>query len=307
MKKMIAGVVRRLGYDIVRHEIDAPRDLVRECCDRLSLAMIPAVPREWYEQACVPLFPQPTPVPQSPRLKFYQSVKDTVHNISMQQYFHVTERGREFLITDHYEGSHYQSRQRMLYTVYRECIGDSLKGMSVLDVGCSAGYYSFFCGQLGASQVLGIDARPEHADQFALLRGMLSMPDTIRYQPLDMEFALESLTSEFDVVLAQGVMYHVYDHPRFVKNLHRLTRRVLVLEGACSGRTDMLCKADMEETTNLRASVHGPVLYPSIPWTVNLLHWAGFSKVSYIMYPQDIAPSVEHAGLWRAMLVAVKE
>ena len=68
----------------------------------------------------------------------------------------------------------------------------------------------------------------------------------------------------------------------------------------------MLCKAEMEQVGNLRASIHGPVLYPSLPWMVTLLRWVGFRQVKYVMYPADLPDANGYAGLWRAMLVAEK-
>ena len=194
----------------------------------------------------------------------------------------------------------------MLYTAYAKCFGPRLDGLSVLDVGCSSGYYSFFCSRLGAAPVVGIDARPEHEDQFDLLHQMLGMPDTCRYRHVDMETELETMKESYDLVLAQGVLYHVYDHPRFLKNMFRLTRRVLVLEGECSGRSDNLCIAKMEETANLRSSVHGPVIYPSLSWMVELLRWVGFRGITYVQLPLEVEDTWRFADLYRAMLVAVK-
>jgi len=151
-----------------------------------------------------------------------------------------------------------------------------------------------------------VDARPEHEDQFDILHKTLGMPASCSYRHLDMELELETLEGPYDLVLAQGVLYHVYDHPRFLKNLHRLTRGVLVLEGHCSGHSDLLCRAAMEPADSLRASIHGPVIYPSAPWMVELVRWAGFSEVYYVDFPSDIEGDWGYDQLRRCMLVAVK-
>lgn len=305
MKKVLKQLVNKLGYDIQSISPPPIRDLPRDVCAEAKIPIMDPLSRESYEAAWRPLFPAPAPLPQKYPFRFYKSVDEAVHNISMEQYFSTRREGEGAVLWDG-DSFAYNTRQRMLHTVYTNLLGSSLSGHSVLDVGCSSGYYSFCCARAQASSVLGVDARPEHEDQFRLLHEMLGMPKTCEYRNVDMESGLESLQESYDLVLAQGVMYHVYDHPRFVKNLCRLTRKVLVLEGACSGRSDNLCKADIEDPTNLRESVHGPVLYPSLPWMIRMLRWAGFKDIRYVGHPAEVQDICGFARLWRAMLVAVK-
>ena len=306
IKRIVRAALEKAGYQVFRRPQEMPRNLVRETCQGLAVPMLEPIPVGAYRIACPPLFPEPTPVSGGEGMSHYRSLWEAVDNISMRCYFQIVREKDRVTITDDYPGSNYYSRQRMLTSVYASSFGPRLDGVRVLDVGCSSGYYSMLCSRLGAGRVLGIDSRPEHEDQFSLLHHMLSLPESCAYRNVDMECEMENLSESFDLVLAQGVMYHVYDHPRFIRNLYRLTRRVLILEGACSGRADCMCKPDVEETDFLRASIHGPVLYPSLPWMVALLRWAGFKQVNYVMYPSDLPPSAEHAGLWRAMLVAKK-
>lgn len=306
MSKLVRKVFHGLGFDIHRlQQAPVAGNAATDVCAAMRVPMLTCLPRRDYDAACPPLFPVPTPVPTHAPRSFYPGLREMLFNISMEQYFRVTESAAGFALTDVYTGSHHDSRQRMLATAYTRCIGPTLAGASVLDIGCSSGYYSFYAARMGANRVLGVDARPEHADQFTLLHGMLGLDDRCVYRHLDMEMELETMADTFDVVLAQGVMYHVYDHPRFIKNLKRLTRRLLVLEGGCSGRPDHLCKAEMEKADNLRASIHGPVLYPSLPWMVELLRWAGFRDVRYMQLPEGIPDTWGFAGLHRAMLIAV--
>jgi hypothetical protein len=107
-------------------------------------------------------------------------------------------------------------------------------------------------------------------------------------------------------VLAMGVLYHVYDHPRFIKNLYRITKSLLVLEGECSGRSDKLCQAHMEPVECLRSSIYGPVIYPSVSWMIDLMRWVGFRDVKYVAFPDDVSDRDGYRTLNRAMLVGQK-
>ena len=311
MQRIAERLLHRLGCKLVRSGAGGRGqaqavDAVAELCARLGVVVEEPPDGETYRRMCKPLFPSWTDVPRDFHPEGGGDLAGLLENISMRQYFRVKDEDGVLRITDDYPESHYYSRQRMLAGIYRNLAG-GLEGKSVLDIGCSSGYYSFHCVRMGAGRVLGTDARPEHEEQFRLLRMMLGIAEErCAYRHVDMETGLEGIDDVFDVVLAQGVMYHVYDHPRFVRNLHRLTKRVLVLEGGCSGRTDFYCKADMEDTGNLRASIHGPVLYPSLPWMVELLRWVGFEDIRYVRLPADVPDRWGFGGFWRAMLVALK-
>lgn len=305
IKRAIRNVLTRMGYDLQRTAPAAPpANLVEQVCAKARVPVLKCLEQEAYAKLCAPLLPQPTRVPPV-ELGFYRRVEDALRNVSMEQYFQVEGSGEQFRLNDVYPDSHYFSRQRMLASAYQAFLPGGLAGHSLLDIGCSSGYYSFYAARLGASDVLGIDARPEHADQFRLLHTMLGLDARCAYRHVDMEQQLEQIERPYDVVLAQGVMYHTYDHPRFIRNLRRLTGKLLILEGGCSGRADFLCKADLERQDHLRASIHGPVLYPSVPWMMELLRWAGFRELHYVALPPGIPDRWGFSGLHRAMVAAV--
>jgi len=309
MKKLISKIANAAGYEIHRAvpagsaAVDPrPTLLVKYEVERL----FPSKYKD-YKSACHPLTEKPVELPASLSLKAHADLKSFATNESMRVYFKAEPFNQTYTITDGHPGSHFYSRQYMLYAAYRRCLGDQLlNGCTLLDVGCSSGYYSFHAARLKAARVVGIDARPEHEEQFRVLHKLFNIPDTCSYQNVDMEFGLEQMKETHDVVLAQGVMYHVYDHPRFLKNLYRLTNKLLVLEGGCSGQADLLCYPDIERTGHLRYSIHGPVLYPSVAWTIELLRWAGFREVIYVDIPDGIQDTWGFNRLKRVMLLALK-
>lgn len=309
MKNLINKILQSAGYEIRRTKgtDGGAADLRPVVLAKYHVERLRPSTYTDYKTVCRPLTEKPMALPSDLTLKAHTDLNAFANNESMRVYFKAEESNGRITLTDNHPKSHFYSRQYMLYAAYRRCLGDNLlKGCSVLDVGCSSGYYSFHAARLGASKVVGIDARPEHEEQFSVLHKMLNIPDSCTYSHVDMEFGLEQMKDTYDVVLAQGVMYHVYDHPRFLKNLYRLTNKLLILEGGCSGQADLLCYPDIERTGHLRYSIHGPVLYPSVAWTIELLRWAGFREVIYVDLPDGIEDVWGFNRFKRVMLTAVK-
>jgi tRNA (mo5U34)-methyltransferase len=87
---------------------------------------------------------------------------------------------------------------------------DDMRGMRVLDIGCSEGFFSFEAERRGANEVIAIDSMPESVRRFNICRAALGSS------------AVAFLTSvydlnprafgTFDLVMFFGVLYHLR-HP----------------------------------------------------------------------------------------------
>src|SRR5204862_7515601 len=90
----------------------------------------------------------------------------------------------------------------------------------------------------------------------------------------------------FDVVAAQGILYHLYDQRAFLRSLHLMTRRLLIVDTQLNGRGDELLTLRREYPLNPRYShVSGIALTPSLPALVALLDEAGFRAPRVIPFP----------------------
>lgn len=105
-----------------------------------------------------------------------------------------------------------------------------LKGRSVLDVGCNAGFYSVEAKRRGAARVLGIDAQRHEVRQASFVARALG---------LDMEFRRMSvydlspdMVGVFEVTLALGLVYHLKHLVQGLERLFSVTGDLLVLETA---------------------------------------------------------------------------
>lgn len=82
----------------------------------------------------------------------------------------------------------------------------SLKGKSVLDIGCGNGYYALRSYGLGADLVVGVDPGQKYIMQFYALKKYLGeIP--VHLLPLGIEDIPPSLKA-FDTVFSMGVLYH---------------------------------------------------------------------------------------------------
>lgn len=90
-----------------------------------------------------------------------------------------------------------------------------LTGLSVLDIGCNAGFYSIEMKKRGASRVVGIDADPRYLAQ-ARLAAELS---GVAIELIEMSvYDIAALRERFDLVIFMGVLYHLR-HPLLALDL----------------------------------------------------------------------------------------
>ena len=98
---------------------------------------------------------------------------------------------------------------------FAEIVPKSLKGKTVLDIGCNAGFYAMEMKRRGADRVLGLDSREEYLAQARF---------AAEVNELDVEFRNLSvydvgrLGETFDLVIFMGVLYHLR-HPLLALDL----------------------------------------------------------------------------------------
>jgi tRNA (mo5U34)-methyltransferase len=91
-----------------------------------------------------------------------------------------------------------------------------VRGKSVLDIGCNAGFYSIEMRRRGASRVLGIDSDGRYLDQARLASRTLGFDD-IEFAKLDV-YDVGAIGERFDLVIFMGVLYHLR-HPLLALDL----------------------------------------------------------------------------------------
>jgi tRNA (mo5U34)-methyltransferase len=113
------------------------------------------------------------------------------------------------------------------WTFFERAVPRDLSGLSVLDIGCNGGFYSFEMKRRGAARVLGIDHDPFYLAQARFAREQLGMPD-VEVRQLEVYDVSQLAPERFDLVLFMGVLYHLR-HPLYAleKVCERLRGRLL--------------------------------------------------------------------------------
>jgi tRNA (mo5U34)-methyltransferase len=100
---------------------------------------------------------------------------------------------------------------------FQHAIPTDLSGMTVLDIGCNAGFYSIQMKLRGAAHVLGIDHDDDYLKQARFAADVLGLDISFRLLSV---YELPLLHQRFDLVLFMGVFYHLR-HPLLALDLLR--------------------------------------------------------------------------------------
>jgi tRNA (mo5U34)-methyltransferase len=115
---------------------------------------------------------------------------------------------------------------------------DDLRGWSVLEIGCNAGFYAFEMKRRGAARVVGIDSEPLYLRQARLIGDRLGLD--VEFQERSV-YEVGGLGERFDLVLFMGVLYHLR-YPLLALDLLRqhTVRRRLVFQSMLRGSPTQL-------------------------------------------------------------------
>lgn len=107
-----------------------------------------------------------------------------------------------------------------------------LAGKSVLDIGCSDGFFAFECEKRGAARVVAIDdwSSPFVDGPEGLRTAHAILHSKVEVRNMDLQTLDPGELGEFDVVLCLGVLYHLRFPFLGMERLAQLTRGVLHVE-----------------------------------------------------------------------------
>jgi tRNA (mo5U34)-methyltransferase len=120
---------------------------------------------------------------------------------------------------------------------FRDALPADMRGMTVLDIGCNAGFYSFAMKQRGADLVIGIDWDETYLQQAQFAAGILKLDVTFRRMSV---WRVAELRQKFDLVIFMGVLYHLR-HPLLALDLiHEHVARDLLLFQSMQRGSDII-------------------------------------------------------------------
>jgi tRNA (mo5U34)-methyltransferase len=101
------------------------------------------------------------------------------------------------------------------WRTFAHAIPADLRGKTVLDIGCNAGFYSLEMKRRGADRVVGVDADPVYLAQARFAAEFQGVD--VEFRELDV-YHVDQLRERFDLVLFMGVPYHLR-HPLLALDL----------------------------------------------------------------------------------------
>ncbi len=102
-----------------------------------------------------------------------------------------------------------------------------LSGVSVLDVGCNAGYFALQTKLLGAGRVVGVEFIDFYLKQAQSLRKIWGVD--IEYREMDAH-SVSALQETFHLVVFAGIFYHLKNPLQVIEDLGHLCSDAIVVE-----------------------------------------------------------------------------
>jgi tRNA (mo5U34)-methyltransferase len=119
------------------------------------------------------------------------------------------------------------------WRTFADAIPADLRGRTVLDVGCNAGFYSIEMKRRGADRVVGVDWDDRYLAQARFAADVSGADIELRRLSV---YDIASLGERFDVVLFMGVLYHLRHPLLALDTLHEhATRDLLVFQSMLRG------------------------------------------------------------------------
>jgi tRNA (mo5U34)-methyltransferase len=126
-----------------------------------------------------------------------------VHELG--EWFHNLDLGGVQTAPQHFLGDY----PSVKWQRFAHAIPQDLRGRTVLDIGCNAGFYALEMKRRGADRVLGVDRDPRYLAQARFAAEVAGLDVELRQMSV---YDLPTLGERFDLVLFMGVFYHLR-HP----------------------------------------------------------------------------------------------
>ncbi len=168
-------------------------------------------------------------------------------------------------------------------TVLQQLVGGFRHQMhlsSALDVGCGVGDFSKLLADLGFA-VVAVDGRQENVDE-----ARKRFPE-ITFAVADAEELRSANLGTFDLVLCFGLLYHLENPFRTIRQLYSSTGQVLLLEGICVPDAKPTMSL-FDEATVEDQGLNYVAFYPSEACLIKMLYRSGFPFVYQVReFPED--------------------
>lgn len=148
-------------------------------------------------------------------------------------WFHNMNLGGVWTAPGHFLGDYPQVK----WARFADALPADLRGRTVLDIGCNAGFYAMEMKKRGADRVVAVDSDPRYLAQARLAADVHGLD--IEFQNLTV-YDVGDLRETFDLVLFMGVFYHLR-HPLLALDRIRehVARDILIFQSMLRGSEDV--------------------------------------------------------------------
>jgi len=203
-----------------------------------------------------------------------------------------------------FDKEHYQALNVAREAVVKRLLVEQFAPLnlkSAIDVGCGVGYFSNLLSSLGL-RVTGVDAREEN-----VLEARSRFPG-IEFAVADAEHCTADQFGQFDLVLCFGLLYHLENPFRVVRNLAGMASRLALLEGMVYPSSEPIMSLLDENALNDQG-VNYVAFYPSEACMAKMLVRSGFDHC-YLPSPMPDHSNYqfqENGFRIRSMMAACRE
>ena len=159
---------------------------------------------------------------------------------------------------------------------------ENLEGKTVIDVGCSDGFFSFECKKRGAKRVVAVDnPQVNKSKAFVVARQILDLD--IEYIHSDIYNLDIDKLGKFDIVLGLGLLYHLKSPLIGLEILKKLTKQCVIIESHFIKGEESLMKynANVDENGNVRKNNHS-TWFPTLKALKEMMKDVGFINIEVL-------------------------
>ncbi|MGC2421833.1 MAG: class I SAM-dependent methyltransferase [Candidatus Acidiferrales bacterium] len=197
--------------------------------------------------------------------------------LAISRFWSEAELAAEFIFDEPHARRFAEARQAMLRPILSD-LRERLQIRSVADMGCGVGYFSGFLRDLGF-EVAGFDGRPQNIEE-AKRRN-----SGIEFRHADVEDPSIIDLGPYDMVLCVGLLYHLENPLRALRNLSAMAGRLLLIESYATPQKETALYL-REEPALDDQSLTSLALYPSESALIKICYKIGFPWVyRFVSFP----------------------
>jgi tRNA (mo5U34)-methyltransferase len=160
-----------------------------------------------------------------------EAIERRVHELG--EWFHNLDLRGVLTAPHHFLGDYPAVKWRR----FADALPADLRGRTVLDIGCNAGFYAIEMKRRGAERVVGIDSDNDYLSQARFAAAVIGVELELRELSV---YDVGTLRERFDIVLFLGVLYHLR-HPLLALDLihEHVARDLLVFQSMQRGSSEI--------------------------------------------------------------------